>query len=199
YAVTALRSSGVVTGDLHDLRISCAKTAIDWSGPSRISDIQLLNCSNGVRRVSVTNAPIHNLLATNVQYLFVGSGASVDVQHLTADRIGTLESFSGTPSTLTLTNSILANVTNLGTGSISADYVATNNTPAITISHWFAPNQPIFTNVIGGNYYLPTTSFLIDGGTTNVASKLCSEIALETTDPPIYIANSTISSTTFST
>ena len=56
---------------------------------------------------------------------------NLKVHHLTANNIGSLTYFIGGNSTLTLTNSILVNVTNLGNGSASGDYIATNNCPAI--------------------------------------------------------------------
>ncbi len=199
HAVAALRASTTVTGELHDLRFKSAQTAIDWAGGTdRFSNLQIMNCSNGVSRISAGGAPIHNLLATNVLNLFIGSNSTINAQHVTAHFIGTLARSSGSPSTVSLTNSILVSVTNLGTGTLKADYLGTNATPAISgVTHGVAPGVFAFQSSVGGDHYIKTNA-LLDAGTTNISATLLTELALGTTYPPQYLTYTTTTNTTLS-
>jgi len=168
YATAALRASGTVTGELHDLRFLHAATAIDWTGSQdRFYNLQFINCSNAIRRVDATNAPVHNLLITNALYAFTGSNSTFNVQHLTANKVGTLINLVGTPATLKLTNSILFNVTNAGTGTIQLDYVATNGTASLpNPANGFTVTSADFASCAGGAHYLAIGSALHNAGSS---------------------------------
>jgi hypothetical protein len=190
YGVAALRASTTVTGELHNLRFNFHHTAIDWTGSTqRFSNLQFMNCSNAIRVVSGTNQ-VHNILATNVLNLFAGSAAIISAQHVTANRVGALSRLTGAPSEVALTNGVLLNVTNLGSGTLTADYVATNGTPTITgVANGFAATTPVFQTSVGGDHYLTTNSLLRDAGTTNIAANLAVELRKATTFAPQYLTN----------
>jgi len=200
YATAALRASSNVVGELHDLRFSYAATAIDWTGSQeRFYNLQFINCSNAIRRVGGTNAPVHNVLATNVLYIFTGSNSTFNAQHMTANRVGTLVNVSGTPSKLTLTNSILVNVTNAGTGTIELDYIATNGTASLSApGHGWPASSSDFQISVGGYHYLATNSALHDVGTTTIAANLLSELRSLTTYAPTLLNNTAQVSVTLS-
>lgn len=200
YAVAALRATTTVTGELHDLRFSYTETAIDWKGSQeRFYNLQFINCSNAIRRVDATNAPVHNILATNTFYVFTGSNSTFIAQHLTANRAGKLINITGTPAKLTLTNSILVNVTNAGTGTIELDYAATNGTASLpAASHGWTAALSDFQISVGGYHYLTTNSALHDVGTTNISANLLSEIQSLTTYAPTLLTSTANVSVTFS-
>jgi len=199
YAAAALRASSNVMGELHDLRISHAQVGIDWTGSAdRFYNLQFLNCSNAMRRVNATNAPVHNMLAKSVRSLFIISNASLNVQHLTANAVETLGDFSGNLNTLLLTNIIFVNVTNLGVNGSSkyGDYIGTHNTTLSGtfgisgVSHEFPVGSTnlLFTTVVGGDHYLVTNSSWRNVGTADTISPtLLSELRRLTTFPPVLL------------
>jgi hypothetical protein len=192
YATAALRASSNVVGELHNLRFAYAATAIDWAGSQeRFYNLQFINCSNAVRRVNATNAPLHNVLVSNAVYVVTGSNSTFHAQHLTANRVGTLANLTGTPAAVTVTNSILLNVTNAGTGTLSWNYVATNGMGGVSApANAWPVSLSDFTGVVGGSHYLATNSSLIDAGTTSIAPALLNEIRSLTTLAPTLL-NST--------
>ena len=199
YAAAALRASTTVTGELHDLRISGAQIGIEWHGVnSRFYNLQFINCSNAIRRTSISYAPIHNALMTNVFVGFSGTNVGFEVQHLTVNRMDTLANLSGSPATLTLTNAILYYVTNAGTGTVLFDYIATNTAALPAANNGWPVSANDFEAAVGGYHYLTNTSSLHDAGTTIIRPALASELHKLTTYAPILLTGTTSSSATLS-
>ncbi|MES3030936.1 MAG: hypothetical protein V4697_00825 [Patescibacteria group bacterium] len=190
YARTALRASTTVTGELHDLRFNFAQTAIDWEGSTeRFYNLQFMNCSNAIRRSNGGTNFVHNILATNVVNLFVGDNTVINAQHVTAHGVSSLAQLSGSPGRLTLTNSILVNVSG-STNNVLGSYLGTNGTPAIPGGSGNVPaSLSDFQVSVGGHYYLADSSALRDAGTTNIVSALRTEITRSTTYAPIFFTN----------
>ena len=207
YAVAAMRAASNVVGELHDLRFLHAATAIDWTGSSdRFYNLQFINCSNAMRRVNATNAPVHNILATNVSDLFVSSNSSLDVQHLTANNVSALWNFSGSLASLSLTNCVLINVgVNGFGGTLQGNYIATNGTAIggtggiSGVSHAFSAAFPVFETSVGGDHYLASGSGLRNVGTAaTIAANLLSEIHRLTTYAPTLLTSTAHVNVTFS-
>ncbi len=201
YGVAAIRAASLVSGDLHDLRFLHAATAIDWTGgTNRFSNLQFINCSNAIRLVNVTNAPVHNVLARDVGTVFVASNSTINAQHLTASSVGTLASLSGSPAALSLTNCVLVSVGSLGTGTIAGDYAGTNDCPALSgVTHGFTAldAESAFSGAVGGASYLGLNGDFRDVGTTNLDARLRTELSSGTTYPPQYMTGTTTTDTTF--
>ncbi len=172
------------------LRLSYAKTAIQISGDNvNLYSAQFVNCQNGFclagGYVLLDNALFANVM-TN--FIFQG-GVLVAVQNATFSGSMLLASAPATQenNSLTLTNCILANVTNL----LSGVYYITNggyngfyNTPEIwgnPVTNNFYP----FQSVGAGNYYLATNSPYRNAGTTNIDPNLLTALPQKTTYPPI--------------
>jgi hypothetical protein len=198
YAKTALRASSTVTGELHDLRFNFAQTAIDWEGSAdRFYNLQFMNCSNAIRRSNGGTNLVHNILATNVVNLFVGANTVINAQHVTARDVGALAQLSGSPSRLTLTNSILVNVGG-STNNILGSYLGTNGTPVIPGGSGNVPaSLSDFKVSVGGHYYLADTNALRDAGTTNIEPVLRTELTRSTTYAPIFFTNAITTDTTW--
>lgn len=190
FGAAAMRASTTVTGELHDLRFLYANTGIDWPGSERFYNLQFVSCSNAIRRFSATNAPVHNVMIRGTANGFIGTNASISAQHLTFEGVSTIARLAGTPSTLTLTNSILADVASLGTGTITADYIGYSDSATIpSVAHsWIA--LPLFGDpVAAGWLYLDPLSNVRGVGTTNIAATLRAELAKSTVDPPTYLTS----------
>ena len=192
YASTALMFGGLspIVPALGSTRIAYARQAISVSGMSlSISDGQFINCQEGVAAGGGT-VTIRNALFSNVATNFVSSGSLVvDAENVTFSQCSYLGS-GGSDSSVSLTNCILANVTNLTAGSLitSADYNAFYQTTSF--GNHIAPSvsSPPFQVVGAGNFYLAPDCPYRNAGTWNVNSALMGGLAKKTTFPPIVYA-----------
>lgn len=162
------------------LRVANAQTAIAINGRSghALSHVQLVTCAAGL---SLTNADtsLRNALMDHVLTNFTGSTATGRVEHLTSDTAIWLNSNIG--SSLLLTNSLLAGVTNTGT------YTAQNVT---TVSS----GAGVFAAVGAGYHYLAGVSTNRNAGTTNINAALAADLRRMTTYPPLVYSNVSITS-----
>lgn len=179
YALNALNIDAGAT-DLSYVRIAHARTGVyyKWyTGSHYLQHSQLLNCGKGVE---FGNSPpvLRNCLMYRVLTNFAGvTNASVDVrcEHLTINESARMNDVSQT--TLTLTNSLLVNVTNNG-----AWFGSGTGNQAVS-------GAGIFTSVGAGAHYLPTLSPYRGVGTTNINAALAKVLDVSTVDPPIILTN----------
>jgi hypothetical protein len=197
YATYALNLPGPVSATISNARIACAKQAINISGSGAtvtLRDVQFVNCKAGVGLGSAT-VYMRNALFANSQTNLIFGGGSVNGQNLTF--AGSAYLSSGSSGSLTLTNCILANLTNLTNGALSlaGAYNAFYNTAQFG-STVGPPNGYPFQTVGAGSYYLADGSNLRDIGTTNIDSALLADLAVRTTYPPIAFTNLSIAAPT---
>jgi hypothetical protein len=95
----------------------------------------------------------------------------------------------GAPNTgtLYLTNSVLANVTNVS-GTVTANYNGFYNTTTVGANTKSAASSP-FIPVGGGRCYLTNSSTFIGGGTPAIGSSLLAQLAVRTTRAPVIYSN----------
>lgn len=157
---------------LQNLRIAFAQSAIVFNGQSGhvVSHAQFVNCASGL---SATNAEfsLRNGLLHNVLTNFLGSSATGRCEHLTVDTADWLNHNSAL--TLTLTNSLLVNVTNTGTYTGEAVSVAT---------------ATAFQTVGAGSHYLADDTYR-NNGSANINARLASDLKNLTTYPPLVLTN----------
>ncbi len=176
FANPALYIDGTAAGTnaiLQNLRISYAQSAIVFNGKTGhiVSHAQLVNCANGI---AATNAEfsLRNALLYNVITNFNGSTSTGRCEHLTVDTANWLN--NNNAITLTMTNSLLLGVTNVGT--------FTSNTVNIVTAS-------AFQTVGAASHYLATGSVYRNVGTTNINATLAKDLKKLTTYPPIERTN----------
>ena len=160
--------------DVHDLRISFKGAGItfDTSGTHQVRHTQFHKANTPLVAIFCT-VRIQNVLMDQATSLgFSGTYATFQGEHITADQVNTLCSF--TTSTLSLTNCLLASVTNWGSSFTSVNN-ATNNSGGV------------FQTVGGGMHYLADNTYR-NLGTTNIDPALLADLKTKTTYPPIVYA-----------
>jgi hypothetical protein len=191
-------------GSLTGLRMAYAKTAIQFAGASaNLYNAQFVNCQNGLI-LGGANVFLGNALFANTKTNFYYQGGStVAAQQATISGALFLVSAPSTPSGsyLTLTNCILANVTNLVSGVLASTNGNCNgfyNSPTFGYNQIPASFYP-FQTVGGGSFYLTNGCNFFNQGTTNINPALLAGLRQKTTYPPVVYSNTTISvATTFS-
>lgn len=202
YANPAIYISGLNSiPSLNHLRISYAQQGLSLSGSADISDAQFVNCVNPMS-INTGTVPLRNALICGSQTnLILSYGGTVFAENVTFSGISCLSAaeFSSTGGTLTLTNCILADVTNLTFGDIALVSGSTNG-------FWRSPTAPIvgyvltntfypFQTVGGGHYYLTNGCSFIGAGTTNITASLLSSLGQKTTHPPVVQAGGLLTTT----
>jgi hypothetical protein len=185
YANPALYFNASTAGTnlvLHDARISNAKIAVAINANSNhvVSDVQMVNCGNGLAATNTTYS-LWNGLMYNVMTNFTGSNSTGDVEQLTADTANWLNN----GQTLNLTNCLLVAVTNTGSFTSNSVYTA-------------GSGSGVFQTVGGGAHYLPANSPYLGAGTTNIAPSLAATLAQLTTYAPVVLSNNFSVNTTLS-
>ena len=186
YADTALyvdASASGVSALLENLRIRHALTGIHlYGGHSNVvQHAQFVNCGTAIRASNSTNS-LRNALAYASTNIFGLSNAKMGGEHLTVNQSTTLSTLAS-GATLALTNSILAQVTTLG--SYTADHVETSSSGSL------------FQTVGEGGHYLPATSPYRASGTLAINPDLLSELRQRTTQPPQVLSLPITLPTTF--
>lgn len=193
-------------------RIAYAKQAVYLtSGSFNFYHGQIVNCQNGFIGYGGSSANLRNVLFGNVRTNFNNLiECAFDVQNSTFSGSSYLSTIQNQPYQgvcLSLTNCLLANVTNLyntysysnmGSYQINGNYNGFYQSPvfgAISFANNFYP----FQSIGAGNYYLTNGCNFFNQGTTNIDPSLLSALQQKTTRPPIVYSNTTISTaTTFS-
>ncbi len=188
YAATALDLEPPNSGTSYSfghLRIAYATTGllINQASGHNFSHLQLVNCQTGIRPLS-TDFGLHNALFVNVRTNFDGAASTSRIEHLTVDGAAWLNANSTfSAANLKLTNSLLVNVTNLGS------YTPTAVSTAIS-------SVGLFQTVGGGSHYLAAGSPYRDAGVSGISPALARDFRQMSTFPPLLWTNPVVSSTT---
>ena len=167
-----------------------------WAGMTA-EDCQFVNCDCGAD-LWARPVTLRNVLFSRVTYPLNGSVPWIDVvgEHVTADQFNvfaTMNSGLGASlRTLSLTNCLFTQGTNLFASSLNTPVVATN---AVA---WVPDATGVYQSAGGGDYYLADNSPYRSAGTTNVNPNLLARLRQKTTSPPVVLSNVTLSvETTF--
>jgi hypothetical protein len=133
--------------------------------------VQVVNAHYGIMGY-VANVKVGNALIVDVWYPFYQYSAPMAVEHATVQR-GAYLVYNQGNSTISLVNSLLAQVTNQTQyGSFARSFTVTNASSAA------------FQNVGAGGQYLPAGSAHRDAGTSGIDAGLWSELQQLTTEAP---------------
>jgi alpha-tubulin suppressor-like RCC1 family protein len=133
---------------------------------------QFVNCWFPLVLIDTT-AAFENLLLYNSSYTAIaGNNATASASHLTVNQFDTLLY----DVSLSLTNSLLVDVTNIGEA-FTSDHNATNF------------GGGIFQSVGAGYHYLADGSTNRNWGTTNISATLLADLGKTTTYPPLVLTN----------
>jgi archaellum component FlaF (FlaF/FlaG flagellin family) len=192
--LATLSSVPTITG----IRMNHAITALQFSGASaNIYDAQFLNCQYGISGGGA-NITLRNALYANVNTNFNATigGFGINAQNVTVSGSRYLLVGSSSPMgvSLTLSNCIFANVTNLfagfaGPGGSYNGFYASPTFGTVTTGSSAYP----FQTAGAGNFYLTNGCSFLNQGTTNVDPVLLAIIRGTTTFPPVPYTNSTVS------
>jgi hypothetical protein len=183
------------------LRMSYAKTGVILdAGTAKFYSAEFLNCGCsmilGGENVFIGNA----LFANTATNFILQGGCTVNAQNCTFKGSGLLVGAASTQqgNYLTLTNCILANVTNLVAGLLmqtNGNYNGFYQSPylASLAPVWFTNSFYPFQTVGAGNYYQVTNSAFIGVGTTNLNATVLTNLASRTVYPPVAYSNLTLS------
>ena len=171
-------------GTLHDLRISGLGLGIETAANCSLMNVQFVNCATAL---SAENASLYvgNILMSHVSTGFSGQNFQVTAENMTFDQGNNLtvdQDISDTSSSVSLVNSLLTGVLNLGVVPVTTNGVA--NLP---------DNAGVYQTVCGAGYYLATDSPYHNCGTTGINASLLSALGQQTTYPPIVYSDQTIS------
>jgi RHS repeat-associated protein len=192
-------------GTLAHFRIAYAKVGLylldDMTDPGMIvTDAQFVNCSTAIKDQMWGNGwsevMVENSLFANVQISLNLLECSVAVENSTfanSQYLVNANSYPYNTSALSLTNCILANVTNLYNPNVpptpfNGDYNGFYNSPTFgphTFTNTFYP----FQSVGAGNYYLTNGCNFTNVGTANIDATLLVDLQTKTTHPPILYSN----------
>ena len=169
---------------LHDLRISYTAWGLHpYAEDFQLSNAQFVNCLSAFDPEYLA-CTLDNVLMSDVPNAFDGTDYQIAGSQVTIAGCGQLTTVwpwtSPSSSSLTLTNSLLVDVTN---GSVS---LATNYTA------WTTNASLVFQTVGAGSYYLADGSPYRNAGTTNIDPGLLAGLATKTTWPPVVYDNWTI-------
>lgn len=173
---------------LEHVRIAYAKKAVTLSGvpasaKHEVRHAQLVRCGAGFN-LNNTEILLRNVLMHEVLTNFCGAYAVARVEHATIHNAAWLN-YGGACTTMALTNSILAGITNaLGT------YTSQNN-------HVAATEAGIFMSVQAGANYLPPGSSLRGAGTPNVHASFSTNLPRMTVDAPVNLTAAVTADTTW--
>jgi len=179
---------------LSNFRIAYAQTAVsEGYVVGNFYNAQFVNCQIGCVLYNST-VNLNNALFANVRTNFLTIiNSTATAQNATFNNATYLvTSFNGGLG-VTLTNCILANVTNLSLSSwVSGSYNGFYNSPVFgtgTVTNTFYP----FQSAGFGNYYLASGCNFTNQGTTNIDATLLTQLAQKTTYPPLVYTNVMIS------
>jgi hypothetical protein len=192
YGNPALEISGTEgsPGVLNNLRISYAQTGIQVNQQTAdLFNVQLMDCGTGCEVVD-GSATFENALFGNVTNSFsVDSSSEAAATNATFSGSFTLSTGSGS---ISLGNCILANVTNNGSATLSADYDGFYDSTGFGSDRTTAGAWP-FEVIGGGSYYLTNGCVFRNAGTTNIDPVLLAALQSKTTWPPVVYDRTNIS------
>jgi hypothetical protein len=202
YAKPALSFASGSTLKLTNCRVAFANQAL--SAPNAtltLFDSQVVNCQQGLTFNSTLylRNVLFSKVKTNLNYTAAGN---VYLQNCTFDTSVYLMTIATGSSgfTMTATNCILANVTNLY-GWHPASYTFTGSSNGFYMSPVFGTGNVTntfypFQAIGAGSHYLANGCNFFNAGTTNIDSTLLADLRTKTTYPPVVYSNVTISAAT---
>ncbi len=181
--------------NIANFRIAYAQQAISLASTSpTIANGQIVNCQNGIV-VNGASPNLENVLFASVSndFNYTGSGA-LTVQNATLSGGSYLAVCSSSGVSLSLTNCILANVTNLTNGSVtlSGDFNGFYNSPIFGTDQATNNSYP-FQAAGAGDYYLTNGCNFFTAGTTNIDPVLLASLGAKTVWPPLIYSNIMVS------
>jgi len=195
---------------LSHLRFRYSQEAVRFEGGSgltgSLSHAQLVNCIRGIVisgcGCAAATITVNNSLLAGVQKpLSINfSGSSGNFYHGTVDRATHLITSSVGSASGSFYNSVLANVTNLysGTANAGGNHNGFYSCTTFGTSQYSSSNYP-FQSVGAGNYYLASGSPFRNVGITNgLGASLLTELKMRTTFPPQILTNPVTVATTLS-
>ncbi len=160
------------------------------TNPFVLSHSQFVNCNQGC---SVTDGAFigRNVLWNNVQTAVYSTYSALSGEHWTADALNNLvvDVVPGTPSTLSLTNSLLTAVTNIG---VSGGNYTTNGVVSLSSA------SGVYQTVGAGSHYLASGSAYVAAGTANINPGLAADLTNMTVFPPQVATNAITTNTVWS-
>ncbi|MFM7216295.1 MAG: hypothetical protein ACKO3H_15600 [Verrucomicrobiota bacterium] len=170
---------------LTHVRLTHQRRALEFSGGTEhtVRHGQVVRCQEGVDPVSTVH--LHNVLFHNVNRVLAGSTATVDGQHLTVNQATQFNYNSA--AAVTLRNSLLVQVATPGS--------YTNQNSSVETA---SAGTGLFQVVSGGSHYLVSGSSYRNSGTTNIDSKLATELKVMTTEAPLVLTGAVNLDTTLS-
>jgi len=200
YANPAVGFSGATLPVLSDFRILYAQCGVLSSAGGAAPALyngQFINCQYAAQ-FSGSASYFRNILFANVQTNFVNlPTTAVDIQQSTFNNVIAMGSLlGGSPvAVFSLTNCVVANVTNYGAITISGANNGFYNSSTFGASASTTASNP-FQTVGGGNYYLANGSSFRGIGTTVLDPTLSTGLRQLTTYPPTVYSNVAISAAT---
>ena len=201
YANPALAMPTTSLRQFSGLKVSYAKVGITCdSGSASFYNAQFVNCQNGFY-LGGLSLSIGNALFVNTLTNFISQGSStINAQNCTFSGFNFLATAPTAPngSAIALTNCILANGTNLVSGSFittNGDYNGFYQSPAFgatVVTNTYNPFQPTG----AGACYLTNGCAFLNAGTTNVSTNDLAYLLTRTTHSPLVISNISISMVT---
>ena len=194
YYPTALSLAGNTS--IQNVRILHAQYAIGAYGTLSLTNVQMVNCQNGVLFDNGYQSLILYLrnvlmadLQTNINLTeLFENGVGISAQNVTFANTNTtfapvVGAGSDTSWSMSLTNCILARATLVG-NYLTADYNGFYPADIGFGSHQFGTSSSPFQTVAGGNYYLANSSPFRGVGTNNIDPGLLADLQTTTTEPP---------------
>ena len=170
-----------VTYDLHHIKVRHSNYGANIYNnvKANFSHVQFINCYRGGAWLSGATVTWRNFLFSEMAYAFNANAAGTNrAEHGTIHRAYYLISATNSGRLLTLTNSILAAVTNIYAYEGANNYINADPTG-------------LFQTVGAAAFYLSSSSTNRDAGTTNINADLRTALAKKTTYPPVILGNGT--------
>jgi hypothetical protein len=171
---------GSVPYVLSNIRMCYAMAGFDLESHLKLSNAQFVNCQWAIVVMSEAHLTVNNALFHRVGTLFSGDTLDVRGSHWTVHQCNDLGgSYS---STLSLTNSLLVELTNNWAG-----FSYTTNAVVL-----LSDDSGVFQSAAGGYHYLADNSPYRNAGANNLDSSFLADLRKKTTYPPIVCSNVTV-------
>jgi hypothetical protein len=195
-AALIVNPSGI---DLHDLRITFLQTALSFpsGGAFTCTNLQVGKCASGVE-FGGSHAFFGNGLVFDTGDVFTGSPSSLVCENVTFHNCGGLivNPLAEQSAWLSLTNCLLAAVTNLGAVYTEGRDEPLTNSFTTNCTAIVTSDGGVFQAAGAGRHYLAADSPYRNAGTTNISPGLLTTLRQRTTYPPLLRSNVLITADT---
>ncbi|HWD19439.1 MAG TPA: immunoglobulin domain-containing protein, partial [Verrucomicrobiae bacterium] len=157
-----------------------------------ISDVQFVNCSNGIWASSAQPLAVENVLFANCSRPFnsLSTNSSLFAQNVTFSKAAYVATLADTNQLLSFVNCVFSEVTNiydLTPASIDGDHNGFFASPSFGTAIVTNSSNP-FQVVGGGGYYLTNGCAFLEAGTMAVDNALLLDLSNKTVFPPLIVA-----------